>query len=111
MERWKREIIQLDVLRTSVELRSGCLEHFECDRPVAYVRVSQFGQALSSWDTSKVTSLAYTFSRSKFNSPINNWNVGAVTDMRRLFAGFVVLPFRLSARDLVRPQEHICIKN
>lgn len=54
----------------------------------AFLNCSTFNSpAVSSWDTSKVTSLEATFKGCKaFNQPLTNWTTARVTSMKELFA-------------------------
>lgn len=47
---------------------------------------STFNGDISGWDTSKVTSMVYTFgSTTAFNQPIGNWDTSSLTNMEYLF--------------------------
>ena len=50
--------------------------------------IKKYGH-ISTWDTSKITSMAYLFSNmpSDFNEDISGWNTGNVTTMEAMFSG------------------------
>lgn len=50
--------------------------------------ISKFNKPLNHWDVSKVEDMSNMFgSLSSFNQPLNNWNVSSVTDMTGMFGG------------------------
>ncbi len=53
-----------------------------------YIHTSKFNQPLNSWNVSKVTNMNGMFEgASSFNQPLNSWNVSKVTNMNGMFAG------------------------
>ena len=47
--------------------------------------VSRFNQPVDSWDVSHVTDMSFAFHSTHFNQPLKSWNVSRVTNMRSMF--------------------------
>ena len=53
-----------------------------------FAGATKFNQPLNNWDVSKVTTMSRMFRDAKnFNQPLDNWDVSKVTNMSWMFAG------------------------
>jgi surface protein len=50
-----------------------------------------FNQPIGSWNTGKVTDMAYMLQARNFNQPLNNWDVSKVTTMSRMLQGGTII--------------------
>jgi surface protein len=88
-----REILVVDdlLIREVVhDLRYGMSLVYLCTSMVSdmnrlFSRKNFFDEDISHWDTSNVNNMAYMFSNSKFNRPLDVWDTSKVVDMSGMF--------------------------
>ena len=50
-----------------------------------FLQASRFNQPLNSWDVNNVTDMSYFFKTHPLINPLNNWDVSSVTEYKKMF--------------------------